>query len=362
MLNLHFANRLETLADQLVRRLGERAPGRSAFEADEVIVPSAAITRRLIIELARRQGVCANVNFSYLARWLWQQTEGLIPDLPRAAAFDAAELSWRILAAFEDKPWADAQPRLSAWLGHADAVMRHELAVRVAALFEQYLTYRPEWLEAWFRNESVALGTGDDGAVLDQQWQAALWRRLAAATASDGRHPILALLQALDARGIGLAGTGKLPGSAHVFCLPTMPPVHLELLQRLGRHIDLHVYVLNPSQEFWFDVVEPRRLASLTARGEQQHHETGCWRPGDSRRSRRWACWSIPPPAPRWTTPHSRRPMPQRCSARFRTPSSRWPNSRQARSRRWPATAASRCTSAIRSPASWRCCTIACWR
>jgi len=27
MLNLHFANRLETLADQLVRRLGERAPG-----------------------------------------------------------------------------------------------------------------------------------------------------------------------------------------------------------------------------------------------------------------------------------------------------------------------------------------------
>ena len=275
MLNLHFANRFETLADQLVRRLGERAPGRSAFEADEVIVPSAAITRRLIIELARRQGVCANVHFSYLARWLWQQTEGLIPDLPRAAAFDAAELSWRILAAFEDKPWADAQPRLSAWLDHADAVMRHELAVRVAALFEQYLTYRPEWLEAWFRNESVALGTGDDGAVLDQQWQAALWRRLAAATASDGRHPILALLQALDARGIGLAGTGKLPGSAHVFCLPTMPPVHLELLQRLGRHIDLHVYVLNPSQEFWFDVVEPRRLASLTARGEQQHHETG---------------------------------------------------------------------------------------
>ena len=68
MLNLHFANRFETLADQLVRRLGQPAPGRSAFEADEVIVPSAAITRRLIIELSRHQGICANVNFSYLAR------------------------------------------------------------------------------------------------------------------------------------------------------------------------------------------------------------------------------------------------------------------------------------------------------
>lgn len=275
MLNLHFANRFETLADQLVRRLGESAPGRSAFDADEVIVPSAAITRRLIIEIARRQGVCANVNFSYLARWLWQQTEGLIPELPRAAAFDAAALSWRILAAFEDQAWAGAQPRLSAWLQHADAVMRHELAVRVANLFEQYLTYRPEWLEAWFREESVALGTSDEGALQDQRWQASLWRRLAASTASDGRHPILALLEMLAARGIGLAGTGALPASAHVFCLPTMPPVHLDLLQRLGSHIDLHVYALNPSQEFWFDVVEPRRLAALTARGEQQHHETG---------------------------------------------------------------------------------------
>ena len=36
MLNLHFANRFETLADQLVRRLGEQAAGRSPFEADEV--------------------------------------------------------------------------------------------------------------------------------------------------------------------------------------------------------------------------------------------------------------------------------------------------------------------------------------
>ena len=275
MLNLHFANRLETLADQLVQRLGERAPGRSAFEADEVIVPSAAITRRLIIELARRQGICANVNFSYLARWLWQQTERLMPELPRAASFDADVFAWRILAAFDDQAWTRAQPRLSAWLDHADAVMRHELAVRVAGLFDQYLTYRPEWLEAWFRNETVTLPGADDGAALDQQWQAALWRRLAAETASDGRHPALALLEALDTRGIGLVGSGRLPASAHVFCLPTMPPVHLELLQRLGAHMALHVYVLNPCSEFWFDVVDRRRLAALGARGEQQYHEEG---------------------------------------------------------------------------------------
>ena len=275
MLNLHFSNRFETLAEQLVRRLGYQAAGRSAFEADEIIVPSAAMTRRLIIELARAQGICANVRFSYLAGWLWQHTAHLMPELPESAQFDADVFAWRILAAFEDTAWSHEQPRLSAWLAQADPVMRHELAVRVAGLFDQYLTYRPEWLEAWFRNEAVALPGADAGAALDQQWQASLWRRLAAETASDGRHPILALLQLLDAHGINLSGTGRLPASAHVFCLPTMPPVHLELLRRLGTHVDLHVYVLNPSQEFWFDVVEPRRLAYLGTQGQAQYLDEG---------------------------------------------------------------------------------------
>jgi exodeoxyribonuclease V gamma subunit len=275
MLNLHFSNRFEPLAAQLVQRIGQQAPGRSPFEPDEVIVPSAAITRRLIIELARVHGICANVRFSYLASWLWGHTAHLMPDLPEAAQFDAGVFAWRILAAFDDAEWSAKQPRLSAWLAQADPVMRHELATRVAGLFDQYLVYRPDWLEAWFREETIALSDTDDGVALDQQWQASLWRRLAAETASDGRHPILALLEQLAARGIGLAGTGTLPASAHVFCLPTMPPVHLQLLQRLGAHIDLHMYVLNPSQAFWFDVADARRLAYLCAKGRSQHIEVG---------------------------------------------------------------------------------------
>ena len=274
MLHLHFANHFETLADRLAARLGKQAPGRSPFEADEVVVPSAAITRRLIVELARRHGVCANVEFSYLAHWLWKQTAQLLPELPETARFDADVFGWRILAAFEDTAWSSRQPRLAAWLASADAVMRHELARRVAGLFEQYLVYRPEWLEAWFREESIALPGGAEAAP-DQAWQAALWRRLALETASDGRHPILALLALLDARGISLAGGDRLPASAHVFCLPTMPPVHLELLQRLGRHVELHVYALNPCQEYWFDVVDARRLAWLGAQGQLLFHEQG---------------------------------------------------------------------------------------
>ena len=53
----------------------------------------------------------------------------------------------------------------------------------------------------------------------------------------------------------------------HVFALPGMAPLHMRLLQQLGRWIDVHLYVLNPCQEYWFDLVDRRRLSHLAARG-----------------------------------------------------------------------------------------------
>ena len=48
----------------------------------------------------------------------------------------------------------------------------HQLAGRVADLFDQYLVYRPQWLESWQRGERI------DGLAEAQQWQAPLWARL----------------------------------------------------------------------------------------------------------------------------------------------------------------------------------------
>jgi exodeoxyribonuclease V gamma subunit len=275
MLHVHFSNRFELLAEALAQRLAQAPAGADPFAADEVVVPSAAVTRRLILELARRHGICANVRFSYLAQWLWRQGAALMPTLPAESPFDADVLAWRILAAFEDEAWAGAQPRLADWLAGADAAMRHELARRVAALFDQYLTYRPEWLQAWVEGRVVDVGTTAREAALDQRWQAALWRRLALETGSAGEHPFLGLLHELRSRGIGLAGTGALPAKVHVVALPAVPPVHLALLQHLGAHVDVHLYVLNPCREFWFDVADRRRLATLAARGDAAPGEEG---------------------------------------------------------------------------------------
>jgi exodeoxyribonuclease V gamma subunit len=275
MLQLHFANRLETLTDELVARLGAEGRAGAVLAPAQVIVPGAAIQRWLTLRIARAHAVCANVAFSFLARWLWEQIVRLVPGVAPQSPFEPGVLAWRVLAAFDDAGWADAQPRLADWLRGADPVMRYELAVRVAALYDQYLAYRPDWLEAWARDEPAALATADAAAAADARWQAGLWRRLVGATLGTDptarMHPAMRLLQALEAP----AARARLPGAAHVFCLPAMPPVYLERLRELGRHVDVHVYALNPCREYWFEVVDRRRLAWLSLRGDEQYHEEG---------------------------------------------------------------------------------------
>lgn len=267
MLNLHFSNRTEALAERLLADLAAHRGG--PFAVDHVIVPSAAVRRWLTLAIARDAGVCANVRFDFLAQWLWQRVAALVPRTQAQTPFAPALLTWRVHAAFGDAGWVARHPRLARYLGSGDPVMRLELASRVAALIEQYTTYRPDWLQAWADGRRIGDGQADEA------WQAELWQRLAADLDLIDRHPVAAFVDALQRSGPAQAQAAGLPARVHVFALPAMPPLHQRLLAQLGRVIDVDVYVLNPCREYWFELVDRRRLVHLAARGQDAGHEEG---------------------------------------------------------------------------------------
>lgn len=273
MLHIHFANRYEALTGLLIARL--QLEGGSVFAPRQVIVPSAAVRRSLTLAMADQDGICANVQFDFLARWVWQQIGRLVPGVAQESPFTAAVLTWRIYTALGDPAFVAAHARLAAYLQGADAVMRFELAGRVAVLMEQYTTYRPDWLAAWLQGHATGLSTPGSSAAADEAWQAALWQLLAAESGVDAQHPAAAFIDTLQRGGPRAAARAGIPPSAHVFALPTMPPLHVDLLNEMGRHIDLHLYVINPCREYWFEVVSRRQLSHLAVRGRAEGHEQG---------------------------------------------------------------------------------------
>ncbi|MGB6054130.1 MAG: exodeoxyribonuclease V subunit gamma, partial [Burkholderiaceae bacterium] len=149
MLHIRFSNRFEILLGALLERVQDEAAA-SPFAAVEILVPSAAVRRRIELAAADAFGICANVRFAFLAQWLWAQIGKLVA-VPDESPFAPPLLAWRLYEMLAQPATAAAHPRLASYLAEADPAMRMELAERIAALFDQYLTYRPDWMAQWLR-------------------------------------------------------------------------------------------------------------------------------------------------------------------------------------------------------------------
>ncbi len=270
-LHVSSSNRFESLLDSLLDNMS--GPGASPFAADSIIVPSMAVRRRIELTVADRSGICANVEFEYLAHWLWKRIAEVLPEVDESSPFAPARLSWRLFRILGEPAFTRGFPPLARYLADADELMRYELALRIATLFDQYITYRPDWLQAWSADRLVK-PHGTEAAFGHEAWQAALWRRAARELGTARQHPSDAFLAAI-ADGSADARAAGLPDVAHVFCLPAIPPLYVRMLRELARWTDLHVYMLNPCEAYWEDIVAPRRLAELKARKQVDHHEVG---------------------------------------------------------------------------------------
>lgn len=270
MLSLCFSNRFEALQHALLQALQTQPPG-DPFESVQLVVPGDAVRQALTLAVADAQGVCANLAFSTLPDWLAAQCAQLLPGAPGLAPFALPELAWRLYGVLGDAEFVSTQPRLQSWLAGADALMRWELAQRGATLVDQLLAYRADWLQAW----SDGRPAGIEAETEDEAWQAALWRRLRLDLGLAPRHPAEALLLALQRLDDEAPRAAGLPRRLHVFMPFALAPLHLALLQALARRIDVRLYVLNPCREYWFEVVDARRLARLEQQGRALYHEVG---------------------------------------------------------------------------------------
>jgi exodeoxyribonuclease V gamma subunit len=270
VLNLYFSNRFESLRDRLLENLAVAPP--DPFTPEQIIVPGAAMKRRLEMDYAERFGICAQVEFGYLAQWVWQQV-GLVIPVAQASPFDPERLTWQVFRLFGDADFVVAHARLAGYLNQADAVMRYELAKRVAQLIDQYITYRPDWIAAW----SGARSTPDDpdhAVSQDESWQADLWRQLVAALGVSLQHPFSDFLATLQTAGEDAPVAQRLR-PASLFGLPAIPPLYLDIVIQLAAYTDLDLYVLTPCREYWADLVDSKHLARLEACGQADYHEVG---------------------------------------------------------------------------------------
>jgi exodeoxyribonuclease V gamma subunit len=249
-LKIYTSNRLEILADQLAQIL--RTPLRSPLQKEIILVQSRGMERWVSLELASRLGICANCAFPFPNHFVQQVFREVLPQLPEENPFDPSVLTWEIMAKIPHCIERPGFEPLRRYLGKNGSLLkRYQLSCRIADLFDQYLLFRPQMILDWEKGK-------------ESDWQAVLWREL-----MKGKTPMhrARTMEVFLQEVLHFDGRWKtLPERMGVFGISSLPPFHLRVLKEISRFVEVHLFLLNPCEEFWADIVSQREARRLKRR------------------------------------------------------------------------------------------------
>ncbi|HEX4501970.1 MAG TPA: exodeoxyribonuclease V subunit gamma [Scandinavium sp.] len=270
MLRVYHSNRLDVL-EALMEFIVEQDRLNDPFEPEMVLVQSTGMAQWLQMTLSKRFGIAANIEFPLPASFIWDMFVRVLSEIPEQSAFNKQSMSWKLMTLLPAMLEQEAFSPLRHYLADDnDKRKLFQLASRIADLYDQYLVYRPEWLTRWEADERVE--DIDDA----QNWQAPLWKALVDHTAALGQplwhraNLYQRFIRALESSEQKPAG---LPSRVFICGISALPPVYLQALQALGKHVDVYVLFTNPCRYYWGDIKDPAFLAKLLARQRRHHRE-----------------------------------------------------------------------------------------
>jgi exodeoxyribonuclease V gamma subunit len=245
MLKLHTSNRLEALAESLAETI--RRPLRSPLQPELVMVQSQGMARWLKLQLAGRHGICANYSFPFPKLFCAEVLAANSANPAAQPAQGREVMLWeimRLLPEVLDQP--EFSPLKNYLADAADVRKRFQLSSQIANLFDQYQVFRPDLLLAWDQGRTISTASKAND---HEAWQAALWRRLR--QEKPGPH-LGALLKEFGERA-GKPGfkPAAVPERICIFGISALPPFYLQILGALGAVVEVHLFLLQPSREYW---------------------------------------------------------------------------------------------------------------
>ena len=268
MLHIHTSNRLENLIQALATVI--KSNPLPPLVQETIVVQSQGMERWVSMSLAEQLGVWANGEFPFPNKIVWQLFKEALSSskLPDTSKFEPPVMVWTLM---DILPMFLEHPDFSELSGYLQEdeheIKRFQLAWRIANIFDQYVVYRPTWLADWEKGGQPQQLEKDSQA----SWQAILWRELVARYGAQHR----AKLQADFLKQVQHLANQSRFQRVSVFGISALPPFHLDVLAQLGQVVNVHIFLLNPCQEYWAHIVSDTEIAHRMAlRDEPTDPET----------------------------------------------------------------------------------------
>lgn len=270
MLRVYHSNRLDVL-EALMEFIVERERLDDPFEPEMILVQSTGMAQWLQMTLSQKFGIAANIDFPLPASFIWDMFVRVLPEIPKESAFNKQSMSWKLMTLLPQLLEHEDFTLLRHYLtDDSDKRKLFQLSSKAADLFDQYLVYRPDWLAQWETGHLV------EGLGEAQAWQAPLWKALVEYTHELGQplwHRANLYQRFIETLESATTCPPGLPSRVFICGISALPPVYLQALQALGKHIEIHLLFTNPCRYYWGDIKDPAYLAKLLTRQRRHSFE-----------------------------------------------------------------------------------------
>ncbi|HAL0484443.1 TPA: exodeoxyribonuclease V subunit gamma [Escherichia coli] len=270
MLRVYHSNRLDVL-EALMEFIVERERLDDPFEPEMILVQSTGMAQWLQMTLSQKFGIAANIDFPLPASFIWDMFVRVLPEIPKESAFNKQSMSWKLMTLLPQLLEREDFTLLRHYLtDDSDKRKLFQLSSKAADLFDQYLVYRPDWPAQWETGHLV------EGLGEAQAWQAPLWKALVEYTDELGQprwHRANLYQRFIETLESATTCPPGLPSRVFICGISALPPVYLQALQALGKHIEIHLLFTNPCRYYWGDIKDPAYLAKLLTRQRRHSFE-----------------------------------------------------------------------------------------
>ncbi|MDP2902535.1 MAG: exodeoxyribonuclease V subunit gamma [Methylovulum sp.] len=274
------SNQLEELRDVVEYWL--RQHPLAPLENEIFLVQSNGMGQWLKQSLARNSslGIAAAIQTALPSLFIWSVYRAVLGgQIPKEQPLAKAPLVWRLYRLLPSLVSQSEFATLAKFLANDHHSRKHyQLAEQLADLFDQYQVYRSDWLADWAEGRDVLRNAHAEITALPetQQWQSALWRAVLTDLGEDAtpfasrasvHAQFMTHIDILPKRPAGI------PRRVILFGLSSLPQQSLEVLAKLGKFCQIVLFVHNPCQHYWADIIEDKEL--LKAERRRQPYKSG---------------------------------------------------------------------------------------
>ncbi len=241
-----------------------RTPVRDVLAEEWICVQSRGMKQWLSIQLAEQFGICANTRFAFPKEMIEHVMKSVLHLPAETQWLSQDRLFWMILHQLQHHASCPELSPIHAYIQDDDTGKKqHQLAVKLSRIFDNYLIYRPDMIQDWEQPP----GRGKKGPDPAVQWQSFLWQRIRPEKPEDLLPGKIqeALQQMSDARAL----PDGLPERIVLFGISTLPPLFLQMLHTLSRWTDIHLFLLVPSNQYFFDIPSQKQIEKMALAHDQ---------------------------------------------------------------------------------------------